>query len=134
LRKLPLPAGADPRIDLAEGNTAHSAADFKREVAAATHAQQKGESLGARLILAEALYVQGYGLRSLYDTKKSNDACERARVLFAAAGDHNGEARVLRLIGLLHEDQNDAEGARNAYGKACKSIMKLATRLERFLH
>ena len=125
LRKLPLPAGADPRIDLAEGEYAESATDFKREVAAATRAQQKGESLGARLIVAKAIFLQGHGLRNLYDTSKANDACERARALFAAAGDYNGEARVLLVIGVLREDQNDPEGARKAYEQALRTYHKL---------
>jgi serine/threonine protein kinase/tetratricopeptide (TPR) repeat protein/TolB-like protein len=125
LRKLPVPASTDPRIDLAEAQYAESATDFKREVAAATRAQQKGESLGARLIVAEALFFQGYGLRSQYDTRKANDASERARALFAAAGDRNGEARALRVIGLLHEDQNDAEGARKAYEQALRTYHEI---------
>jgi tetratricopeptide (TPR) repeat protein len=130
LRKLPFPAGADPRIDLEESNHAHSAADFKREVAAAIRAQQKGESLGARLIIAEALYLQAYGLRSLYETKKAQDSGERARGLFAEAGDHSGEARVLRLEGVLKEDLNDAEGARRAYEQALRIYHELGNTAE----
>jgi len=120
LRRLPVPAGTDPRIDLVEGKYAQSVSDLRREVAAATRAQQKGESLGARLIVAEALFVQGRALRDLYDIRRADEACERARKLFAAAGDHNGEAGVLRLIGALHEVQNDAEGARKAFEEALR--------------
>src|SRR5262249_25122179 len=81
LHKLRFPVGADPRIDLEESNYAWAATDFKREVAAAKQAQTTGEALGARLIVAEALFLQAYGLRNLYETKKAQEPCETSRLL-----------------------------------------------------
>jgi len=42
LHKLPTPAGADPRIDLAESKAKQSLGDFKRAQEAASQAAEKG--------------------------------------------------------------------------------------------
>src|SRR6202011_4659758 len=67
LRKLAEPASDDPHIDLAEENAARSQSDFKRELAAAVRATEKGQKLGARLLVARAQLAQGRAYYSLGD-------------------------------------------------------------------
>ncbi len=101
LRKLPSPFGTDPRIDLAEAAVAGQVSDYRRSANAASEALQKGKTLGARLIMAQALLAQGVAFDSLGDAKTANAASAEARELFVAAGDHLGEARALRNIGAI---------------------------------
>ena len=59
MRRLPYPTREDPRIDVQEAITAASVSDFKRELAAAARAAAKGQSQGARLLVARARMAQG---------------------------------------------------------------------------
>jgi serine/threonine protein kinase/tetratricopeptide (TPR) repeat protein len=118
LRKLPPPENDDPRIDLAEANAAGTISDWKREQDCASRAARKGESQGARLLVAQARIEEGRAFRALGNPQKANAASYDARRLFAAAGDRFGEARVLRNIGGVFLDQGDLENARKAFQEA----------------
>lgn len=101
LRRLPQPASDDPRIDLTEAAAASSLSDNKREAAAATRAEQKGKSLGARLLVAQSLLKEGHAYERLGDRQKSRAAILEARSLYASAGDRAGEASALYQIGKM---------------------------------
>jgi tetratricopeptide (TPR) repeat protein len=85
LRKLPPPAGDDPRIDLQEAMAAWNTPDHA--LAAAERAQQKADALGARFIAARALQQQAM----LYITQGQPSDAERsalrAKEIYAALGD-----------------------------------------------
>jgi serine/threonine protein kinase/tetratricopeptide (TPR) repeat protein len=115
LRKLPPPNGDDPRIDLAEADAAGAISDFRREQSAASQAARKGESHGARLLVAQAWIAEARAFRDLSDPQKANAASYEARQLFAAAGDRFGEARALRNIGAVLMDQGDLDSAKKAF-------------------
>lgn len=97
LRRLPAPSGEDPRIDLAEAEAAWALSDIERQLRAADRAAQKGSELGARLMVAEALYQKGRGLRQ---PAQKRQVLEEARKLFAAAGDRKMVGRTLNQLGL----------------------------------
>jgi serine/threonine protein kinase/tetratricopeptide (TPR) repeat protein/TolB-like protein len=118
LRKLPSPFGADPRIDLAEATAAGRVSDYRRSANAASQALQKGKTLGARLIMAQALIAEGGAFASLGDAKRANVASSEARELFVAAGDHFGEARALRNIGAILLSQGDFENGKKTLQEA----------------
>jgi len=125
LRKMSSPGSEDPRIDLVESQAAHGLSDFKRELAAARKAEQKGGALGARLLLARAKLAEGRALFSLGDAKESQLAAEAAKGLFAEAGDRNGEATALHQKASAISEQGDNAGALQLHEQAlevCRTI------------
>ncbi|MFY9560090.1 MAG: protein kinase [Terriglobales bacterium] len=128
LRKLPSPSGADPRIDLAEATGAGRVSDYRRSANAASQALQKGKTLGARLIMAQALIAEGAAFASLGDAKRANAASSEARELFVAAGDHFGEARALRNIGAIFLSQGDFDNGKKTLQEAMKIQHALGNR------
>jgi eukaryotic-like serine/threonine-protein kinase len=107
LRKMPSPASDDPRIDLVESQAAHGLSDYKRELATARKAEQKGGAQGARLLVGRAELAEGRALFSLGDAKESQHASEAAKRLFVEAGDRNGEATALHYIASAISEQGD---------------------------
>jgi serine/threonine protein kinase/tetratricopeptide (TPR) repeat protein len=125
LRSLPAPASGDPRIDFAESLAAHGLSDFKRELAINRAAEQKGEASGARLLVARAKLGEARSLFSLGDSKSSQLAAEQAQLLFAQAGDRNGQATALHNIASAISEQGDNAGAMKLHEQAlaiCTSI------------
>lgn len=115
LRKLSAPSGDDPRIDVAEGEAARILADFKREKAAGETAATKGETQGAQLLVARALDLQGFALWKLGQPGPAASAFERAKQIYATAGDRNGVATELNRMAVVRWDQGDLDAAEKLY-------------------
>ncbi len=62
LRKLPPPAGLDPRIDIAEARSASRLSDFATELRASRTAEEKGRRSGQSLVVSQALIYEGDSL------------------------------------------------------------------------
>jgi DNA-binding winged helix-turn-helix (wHTH) protein/tetratricopeptide (TPR) repeat protein len=62
LRKLPPPAGLDPRIDIAEARNASRLSDVAPELRAAQAAEGKGRRSGQSLVVSQALIYEGDAL------------------------------------------------------------------------
>jgi tetratricopeptide (TPR) repeat protein/TolB-like protein len=125
LHKMPPPASEDPRIDVAESLAAHGLSDFRRELAIAKRAEQKGEAQGARLLVARAKLGEARALFSLGDAKESQHAAEDAKRLFAEAGDRNGEATALHNIASAISEEGDNAAAMKLHQQAlevCRTI------------
>ncbi|MBZ5558503.1 MAG: tetratricopeptide repeat protein [Acidobacteriia bacterium] len=118
LRKLPAPANDDPRIDLAEANTAAALSDFKRERTAAANAAAKGTKTGARLIVGNARLAEGWALRNLGQLPDAAAALEDAKSIFVTASDRGGVARAVNYQGLLLKDQGYLDQAREMFQQA----------------
>jgi serine/threonine protein kinase/tetratricopeptide (TPR) repeat protein len=115
LRKLPPPAGEDPRIDLTELGAAMAASDYKRELALAQQSAHKGELVGNRLLAAEALFEQGHAYRNLNEFDKAKAFFDEARRRFAATSNRYAEGRVLKQLGIMLAEQNDLVNAEKAF-------------------
>ncbi len=98
LRRLPGSLGRDPRIDLAEAETADMLGDYERARAAAARAAERAGDQGALLLRASALRLEGWTLVSLGRLDDAIAAAREAREVFVAAGDRNGEARALNVV------------------------------------
>ena len=125
LRKIPPPVSEDPRIDLVESQVARGLSDFKRELATAKKAEQKGGAQGARLLVARAKLAEGRALFSLGDAKESQIAAEAAKRLFAEAGDRNGEATALHQKASAISEQGENAAALQLHEQAlevCRTI------------
>jgi tetratricopeptide (TPR) repeat protein/tRNA A-37 threonylcarbamoyl transferase component Bud32/TolB-like protein len=118
LRTLPLPAGEDPRIDLAEADAAQTLADYRRQLSAATAAGKKASDSGLRLIVARARFQQGVAQRSLGNWPGALAAFERARSAYEAVGDRLRVAEVTSSVASTYRDQGKAAEARKIYEDA----------------
>lgn len=96
LRKLPLPASNDPRIDMQEADAWMSKSDYQRAREPLKRALEKARDSGSRLVAARALQAQCRDFSYLGQTANSVTACREARDIFASAGDRAEEARALR--------------------------------------
>jgi tetratricopeptide (TPR) repeat protein/TolB-like protein len=128
LRNLPAPPSDDPRIDLAEENAARGQSDFKRELAAAVRATEKGQKLGARGLVARAELAQGRAYYSLGDYPHFEAAAEAARQIYADTGDHSGEANALHNLGTGIYDHGDRANARKLQEESLATCRKIGNK------
>ena len=96
LRKLPAPIGDDPRIDLAEAQSAGALADFAHTRRAAHSAAEKAGKRGARLQYARARLLESGAMQNL-DIAGFADVRAEARGICAELGDRACVAAALRI-------------------------------------
>ncbi|HXU46823.1 MAG TPA: protein kinase [Thermoanaerobaculia bacterium] len=120
LRRLPAPAGRDPRIDVVEAEAAGATGDFARQRAAARRAAARGEELGARLLVARARFLEASALRQLGQLEAAGKSAEQARDLSAAAGNRAFEAVAWKEIGALRTLRGDLPGALEAFDRTVR--------------
>jgi tetratricopeptide (TPR) repeat protein len=111
LRRLPPPAGSDARIDLAASEAWRSLGDFKQGQALAAQAVQKARAENTKLVLAHALYRQGFALENLSDTKGAIGAVEEAGRIYQSVGDRYNFASTLEVTGQVFADRGDYPNA-----------------------
>jgi len=111
LRRLPPPAGNDARIDLAASEAWRSLGDFKQGQALASQAVQKARAENAKLVLAHALYRQGFALENLSDLNGAMSAVEEAVRIYQSVGDRYGVASTLEVTGQVFSDRGDYPNA-----------------------
>ncbi len=117
-RKLPLPIGDDPRIDLAQAEALNSLGEFRRGQELAAVAAEKSKTRHARLLLAQARRTQGWALERLGNLDGALAGMAEAKVLFASAGDLKHSADTLLGSGTVSYDKGDYEQARRQYEEA----------------
>jgi tetratricopeptide (TPR) repeat protein len=105
LKRMPAPAGADPRIDLAEAMAADRVGDLRREETAAARAAEKGRRSGARSMIAGGLLTRGSALSALGDNTNAIASLKEAQAIFSEIGDKQGVARVLNNLGIIARHQ-----------------------------
>lgn len=111
LRRLQPPVGNDSRIELAASEAWQSLGDFKQGQAFAARAVQAARTQNAKLLLARALYQQGFTLENLGDPKSAMTAVEEAGRIYQAVGDRYGLASTLEVTGQVFVDRGDYPGA-----------------------
>jgi eukaryotic-like serine/threonine-protein kinase len=99
LRRLSPPAGNDARIDLEAARSWNTLGEFRQMAMALSVAAEKAKAQGAQLLLARARNQQCWVFRFLAEQQQDFEACREARRIYAAAGDHGGEADTLRVFG-----------------------------------
>ena len=111
LRRLAPPAGDDPRIELTASQAWQSLGDFKHCQAFAAQAAQEGRKQNAKLLLARALYQQGFSLENLGDPTGAMTPVEEAGRIYLEVGDRYGIASTLEVVGQVLVDRGDYPGA-----------------------
>jgi eukaryotic-like serine/threonine-protein kinase len=115
LRRLPAPAGNDPRIDLVAADAALSQGSFKQAADLATTASTKAKTNGANLIVARALLVKAQALESLTQLQAASVAAAESRSLYVTSKDRHGEQGALEVEANILADQGDLSGALTKY-------------------
>ena len=108
----------DPRIDLAEAAAASSLASYGLQKAAAQQAVEKGQALGASILVANARRWQGRAHYETNELEQARIALEESRWLFEEAGDRRSAAEVLSLLANLRYSQGDSTAAVDLFHKA----------------
>jgi serine/threonine protein kinase/tetratricopeptide (TPR) repeat protein len=128
MRKLPLPASGDPRIDLAEANADEESADFKHEKEAAARAAQAARNRGAGMLAARAEYAQAYAALNLGEMDDALRLTKDALSTYTAEGDRNGQASMLRNLGTIRLMQGDLSTALGYYQDSLKLARQVGNR------
>jgi eukaryotic-like serine/threonine-protein kinase len=114
LRKLPPPAGEDPRIDLVEARNARRLADFATEKRAAETAGNKGRRSRQSLVVAQALIYQGDALLKLGRPREAIRLFRESAALCDQAGYQWGIGMAQANVGVGLQILGDLEGAQEA--------------------
>ena len=128
MRRLPLPASADPRIDLAEAAVDEMSADFKHEKEVAARAAKEARSRGARMLAARAEYAQAWAALNLGEMEDALKFSNYALTAYVAVGDRNGQANMLRNLGTIRLMQGDLSGALSYYQQSLKLARQVGNR------
>jgi len=126
MRKLPPPAGDDPRVDLAEADAADTLGDNRKAAAAAARAVTVARDRGAILLEARALSRSGRSadLQGHYD--QALDFLGRAQHLYEkVSGDANDIGIVLERIGNAYAGKGDYKAAISAFEEANKNFARV---------
>lgn len=115
LRRLPSPAGDDPRLDLAEAVAAESLSDYRRTLRAAVRGAERSRTLGARWLLANALFHQGRALWRLGKMDEAEEVAIRSEAMLEGLKDRSGFADALNLRANIAENQGRLEEAVKLY-------------------
>ena len=98
LRRLPLPAGSDPRIPLKEYEAWKVLGDFGQMSKALTEAANTAKEQGALLLLARARSRLCWVERTRAQPKQALDDCHAAERIYSIVGDRRGEAETMRFL------------------------------------
>jgi tetratricopeptide (TPR) repeat protein len=125
LRRLPSPAGEDPRIDLAETRNARRLSDIPGELRAARAAVEKGRRSGEALVVAQALIFQADALTTMGRPEESIPLFQESRDLSARHGFHRVTGMALANLGTALRRQGDLDGAEKAQTEALAIAQRL---------
>ena len=125
LRKIAAPMRDDPRIDLAEANSAASLSDYMRAEAAAERAIRKAGQQGAEGLKAEAMLRQCWALRNLGDPERAKAAGIQAGEILGRVSDLRGEARSLTCVANVLGDQGQLSAAYQMHARALSLVRKI---------
>jgi len=118
LRRLPPPAGTDPRLDLVESRAALARKDLPAARAAAVRAVAGAGALGGRGLEAEARLQEAGALMALKDITGARQAVTEAQRIYAALSDARGAAEADRVLARAQFAAQDLDAARSAYSAA----------------
>ena len=128
LRSLPPPANSDPRIDLVEADADEISGNFKHEKELAARALTEARNRGASLLGARAQYAAAWAALNLGEMADAARFAEVARATYIAAGDRNGEANLVRMLGTVHLMKGELSSALTSYQDSLALARKVGNR------
>jgi tetratricopeptide (TPR) repeat protein/DNA-binding winged helix-turn-helix (wHTH) protein len=128
IRKMPLLAREDPRIDLVAAEAAQSMSDFKRQQQFAALAAEKGEAQSAGLMAAQAKLLEGIAFERSGETASAAASFNDAGAAFTKAGDRQSEAKSVLETGNLLYDEGDFNDARAKFEEALRIFRQVGSK------
>jgi serine/threonine protein kinase/tetratricopeptide (TPR) repeat protein len=128
LRRLPAPAGLDPRIDLMEAVVARYLSESRRGWEAASRAAGTALAQGARHLLARARFEEGSNLQNIGRMDEAVAALEEAERLFEEAGDLRGMAGSMNNRALVVAGRGDLDGAEKLSNEALAAYRSIGNK------
>jgi serine/threonine protein kinase/tetratricopeptide (TPR) repeat protein len=125
LRRLPPPAGTDPRLDLTAAHVAMARKDLHATRAAAARAAAGAEPVGRRRSAAEARLLEAGALIALKELAGARQEVSEARQIYVALGDPGGAAEADCALARLHFVAADPDAARGAYAEAVATYRRM---------
>ena len=129
LRRLPKPAGNDPRIDLLEAQNAGTANDFLKTREYAHRAAIEAQSRGARYLFARAHLLEGGAMQNLHDMSFYAVQTE-ARKVCEELGDRQCISQAWRIRGNERYFSGRFAEAQEAYLAGVSVARELGDRAE----
>jgi DNA-binding winged helix-turn-helix (wHTH) protein/tetratricopeptide (TPR) repeat protein/TolB-like protein len=127
LRKLPPPAGLDPRIDIAEARSASRLSDLATELRASRAAEEKGRRSGQSLVVAQALIYEGDSLLRMGQPQDAVRMFRESAELTKKAGYSWGYGQALANVAGGLEALGDLDGAEKANLEALAIAQKIGS-------
>jgi|HubBroStandDraft_6_1064221.scaffolds.fasta_scaffold00432_4 tetratricopeptide (TPR) repeat protein/TolB-like protein len=118
LRSLTVPEADAARIDLLDANIGSELGDLKRQHALGERATNEAQAIGANLLVAKGLVMDGDAVEKMGDPDKAVQLCTQAKDLNELAGYRRGAASALLLMGDTLFDKGDFKGARKDFDEA----------------
>jgi eukaryotic-like serine/threonine-protein kinase len=118
LRKLTVSEADGARIDLAQADIAALTGDVRQQQTLSERAAARGRAIDAKLLEAQALWLEANGWKRMGQPQKSIELSQQARDLFAAAGDRRMAAFTLLYVGDALLNEGDFVAARKQYEEA----------------
>jgi tetratricopeptide (TPR) repeat protein len=126
LRRLPTPAGDNPRLDMLDAAFEATAGRFVDALARIQAMRARAEQLGMRLAWADAGLFEARIHLALKQPAEAVAVAEKARAVYEAANDLDGIAKTLGVEAAAHEAQGDRAGVERAE----KQVQSIARDLE----
>jgi tetratricopeptide (TPR) repeat protein len=111
LRAAPRTAVDEARLYMLEEYMSGKVADIQRRLAAARHAKEKADAVGASWMSADARYAITEARLDLGDPDVDDREIEEARAIYERLGEESGVASVLQLEASLKARGGDIAGA-----------------------
>ena len=118
LRKLTVSEADAARIDLMDGNIGAGQGDLKRQVAKAESSINEGRAIGANLLVAGALLLEGDGKNKMGEQDKAIQLITEGKDLYELAGNRRGAANALLKTGDVFFDEGNFKAARKDFDDA----------------
>ena len=129
LRRLPRPAGDDPRIDLIAAQAAGAQNDFERARTLAHSAAEEAKARGAQYLFARARLFEG-GVLETMNSPKAFAVQDEARTICELIGDRDCVSKLWRLRGNNRYVAGDFQAAQEAYANGMAIARQLGNRAE----
>lgn len=129
LRRLPKPAGNDPRIDLSEARAVGTLNDFTRTRTLAHAAAEEAQARGARYLYAKARLLEGGAMQSMA-APNALAVQDEARKICEAIGDRNCVSQAWRIRGNYLYYTGDFQAAQDAYAQGVGIARELGNNAE----
>ncbi|HEY2293331.1 MAG TPA: tetratricopeptide repeat protein [Thermoanaerobaculia bacterium] len=129
LRKLPPPAGQDPRIDVAEAKNARRLADYATELRAGQAGAEKARQSGQTLVLAQALIYQGDALVKVGKPQESIPLFHESGEMATKAGFQWGMGTAQANLGETYKAMGDLDASEQANTAALDIARRLGSGL-----